>query len=217
MNHQRTRRRPAPAIAVLITALLVAGCGSSSATSSSASSSSSSSAAGAATGAGVNRSKLVACLEQHGVTLPARPAGARRRPPGAGGYGGVAPGVFGGAGGAGAGGAGAGGAGAGGGFANNPKLRAAFQACGGGAFRSRRASFDHAAVTKFAACVSRHGYKLPAPNFSGKGPVFPAKIASSKRFQAASRACASLLRPTRPPAGSSGGTSTGSASGTTTT
>jgi hypothetical protein len=212
MNHPRTRRRPAPAIAVIITALLVAACGSSSSTSSSASSSS---AAAAATGAGLARTKLAACLKQHGVTLPARPADARRRAPGAGangGYGAGAPGVFGGGGAAGAGRAGAGGP-----FANNPKLRAAFQACGGGAFRARRTSFNHAAVTKFAACVNRHGYTLPAPNFSGKGPIFPARIASNKKFQAASRACASLLRPTRPAAGSRGGTSTGSSSGTKTT
>jgi hypothetical protein len=211
MNHSHTRRRSILAIAAALTAVLLAACGSSP---SSTSSTASSSSAAAATAGGLNRTKLVACLKQHGVTLPARPAGARRRTPGAGGYGGYgggAPGVFGG------GGAGAGRAGAGGPFANNPKFRAALQACGGGAFRGRRTSLNHAAVTKFAACVGRHGYKLPAPNFSGTGPVFPAKIATDKKFQAASRACASLLRPTAP--GSGSGTSAGSAgsaSGTTT-
>ena len=210
MTHSHTRRRSALAIAGALTAILLAACGSSSSTSSSASASSS---AAAATGAGLNRTKLATCLKQHGVTLPARPAGARRRAPGAGGYGGYgggAPGVFGG------GGTGAGGARAGGPFANNPKFRAAFQACGGGTFRGRRAAVSHAAVTKFAACVSQHGYKLPAPNFSGKGPVFPAKIATNKKFQAASRACASLLRPAAPAAGSGSGTTSGSASRTTT-
>jgi hypothetical protein len=44
---------------------------------------------------------------------------------------------------------------------------------------------------------------MPAPNFSGKGAVFPANIRSNAKFQAASRACQNLLVPPR------GGTTTG--------
>ena len=47
-------------------------------------------------------------------------------------------------------------------------------------------------------CVRQHGYNLPNPNFSGKGPVFPANIQNNAKFQAASRACQSLLVPPRP-------------------
>ncbi len=56
-------------------------------------------------------------------------------------------------------------------------------------------------------CVRQHGYNLPSPNFSGKGPVFPANIRSNAKFQAASRACQSLLVPQRG-SGSGSGTST---------
>ena len=45
-------------------------------------------------------------------------------------------------------------------------------------------------MTKFVACVKQHGYNLPAPNFSGKGPIFPATIERNKKFQTAARACA---------------------------
>ena len=152
-------------------------CGSSSNTGSASSSSTSASAAAGAATAGrsaANRTKLVACLKSHGVTLPSRPAGA----PAGGGYG---------AGGGGGGtppagtrrpGAGGGFFGGGGRFANNPKLQAAFKACGAQGFGAgaRRFSLNHAAVTKFVACVKQHGYTLPAPNFSGKGSIFPAGI-----------------------------------------
>jgi hypothetical protein len=135
------------------------------------------------------------------VTLPPRPQGA---PPGGGtgttgtGTTGRAPGrgLFGG----------------GGGFANNPKLRAAFQACGarfgfhgGQGFRGRLSRTN---ITKYVTCVRQHGYNLPNPNFSGKGPIFPANIRNNAEFQAASRACQSLLVPPR---------STGSGTGTGTT
>ena len=98
------------------------------------------------------------------------------------------------------------------GFATNPKLRAAFQACGaqfgfgGGRFRGR---LSRTAITKYVTCVRQHGYDLPNPNFSGKGPVFPANIRTNAKFQAASRACQSLLVPRRGTgSGSGGGAST---------
>jgi hypothetical protein len=193
MNHLRARRITVLALTVGITALGVAACGSSASTGSSSSSSSSAAAgAGSTSRTGFDRAKLTACLKSHGVTLPARPAGAGggggTPPPGSGTRRPGAGGFFGG--------------GAGGRFANNPKFQAAFKACGGQAFGGRRRfALNHAAVTKFVACVKQHGYDLPAPNFSGKGAVFPASIEKNKKFQAASKACAADLRPAGGPGG----------------
>lgn len=208
MNHSRTRRLAALTATVLAAAVCLAACGSSSSTSSSASAAASVSSTSSARSGTFNRTKLEACLKAHGVTLPTRPAGSAP-PAGAGRSGAAGPGFFGGGGGAGAPGR------AGSRFAN-PKFRAAFEACGGAAFRGgalrRRFSFSHAAIDKFVACVKQHGYDLPAPNFSGTGPIFPAKIERSAKFQAASRACASDLRPQGAPgAGSSSSSSTSSA------
>lgn len=88
----------------------------------------------------------------------------------------------------------------GGGFAASPKLRAAFVACGGRDFPAQGLTLSHAAVTKFVACVKQHGYSLPAPNFTGNGPIFSRRIETNATFRTASRACASLLRPTGAPA-----------------
>ena len=208
MNHLRARRLSAMALTVAITALCVAACGSSTG-SSSASSTSASAAAGGTTGGSFNRTKFTTCLKAHGVTLPTRPA----RPAGAGAGGKSGAGA--GAPGASSGFFGGGGGGPGRGFLNDPKLQAAFKACGGGNLSGgRRFGLNHAAVTKFVACVKQHGYDLPAPNFTGKGSVFPASIEKNKKFVAASKACASDLRP----AGAGGpGTAapSGSASSTT--
>ncbi|HEY1712950.1 MAG TPA: hypothetical protein VGG07_08605 [Solirubrobacteraceae bacterium] len=213
----RTARLAMLAGTVLVTALVLAACGSSSNTSSGSGNASSTSASAAAGGGGqssATRTKFVACLKAHGVTLPNRPAGARRHPNGSG-EGGGPP-----AGGAPPGGGGSGfffggGNGAQGGAAgrlNNPKFQAALKACGGAQFQRRRFTPNKAAVTKFVACVKQHGYDLPTPNFSGKGPIFPAKIEQDKKFQAAARACASDLRPQGGP-GAPGAAGGGSASG----
>ena len=188
----------------------LAACGSAGSSSSASTSSTTTTTASAAAGGGgganpARRAALVACLKQHGVTLPSRPAGAGGAPGGGTGTGTTGTGttrrrgfLF-----------GAGGRGA---FANNPKMQAAFKACGanfgfrGGGFRGR---LSHAAITKYVTCVRQHGYNLPNPNLSGKGAVFPANIQSNAKFQAASRACQSLLVPPRP-SGSSGGASTSS-------
>ncbi len=206
-------RRTAAAVAVVAAGCLIAACGSASSSSNTTSSTtaaasaagSSSSAAGGAAGS-ARRAQLVACLKSHGVTLPARPAGSG--PPSGGG------------GGASGGGTGTGTTGTGttprrgfffGGGARNlsPKMQAAFKACGAGfGFGGGRGlaggRISHTAITKYVTCVRQHGYNLPSPNFSGKGPVFPANIRSNAKFQAASKACQSLLIPPRP----SGGTST---------
>jgi hypothetical protein len=182
MNHTHTLRRPGGlAVAALLTGVLLAACGSSSTSSSSKTSTS------AAAGGSASRTALVACLRKHGVTL-------RRGAPGGGPPSG-APGTSGGSGGGGFGGFGGGGARRFSG-ANRGKFQAAFKACGANfPHGGRRFTFSHAAVTKYVTCVRQHGYNLPTPNFSGKGSVFPAGIRSNAKFQKASRACQSLLRP----------------------
>jgi hypothetical protein len=191
-------------VVVLAFGGLIAACGSSSSTTTS--STTASAAAGGAGGTGgagganpARRAALAACLKQHGVTLPARPPGAGGGPPGSGAPGGGT--------GTGTGTTGTGTTprprffGGGGGFANNPKLRAAFQACGarfgfgGGGQRFR---LSRTVITKYVTCVRQHGYNLPNPDFSGKGPVFPSNIRGNAKFQAASRPCQSLLAPPRP-------------------
>lgn len=185
------RRRGPAVFAALLASGLLAACGSSSSTTTSASSGASASAS-ASSGGGqrFNRSAFRQCLQQHGVTLPSRPpGGGSGRPPQGGG-----PGFFGGGGGA---------------LQSNPKLRAAVQACGGGNFRGgRRFQISHTAINNYVACVRQHGYNMPNPNFSGRGPVFPTSIRNDPKFQAASKPCQSLLFPARRGAGS--GSSTGS-------
>ncbi len=181
-----TRRAPL-ALAVLVTGCCVAACGSSSSSSTTtssaaASSSGASSAAASSSGASsARRAALVACLRSHGVKLPSRPGGFRP-PSGAGGTGatGSRPRFF------------------FGGGAANPKLQAAFKACGAN-FRggARLGRVSHQTIQKYVACVRQHGYDLPNPNFSGHGAVFPASIRSKPKFQSASRACQSLLFPAR--------------------
>ena len=210
----------APKRAVLVLGVLVASCAlaacgsSSSGSSTTTASSGSGTPASSTTGFAARRAKLVTCLKQHGVTLPNRPAGA------SGGAGGGGGGGFFGGGGGGAGGANPGGtnAGAGGGrggfFRNNPKDAAAFKACAadfGGGFRpgaGGRFRISHTAITNFVACVRKHGYNLPEPNFSGHGSIFPSNIRTNAKFEAAARSCSSLLRPPGAPGGSTGTSST---------
>ena len=199
MIHLRIRRLAVLLAVSALTAACLAACGSSSSTTSKTSTSAASASGNS------SRTKLVACLKAHGVTLPTRrpgagaganggppPGGGSGAPGGAGPYGG-GPGFFGG---------GGGGAGGGGRF-SNPKFRAAFQACGGRAFGGgrRRVQFSKTAITKFVACVKQHGYTLPKPNFSG-GAIFPASVERNAKFQKAARSCSSLLRPSAPPQGS---------------
>jgi hypothetical protein len=183
-------------VGVLALGGLITACGSSSSSTNTTTSSTTASAAAGGAPNASRRAALTACLKQHGVTLPARPPGAAGGPPpGSGGSSGSGTngtgttprrGFFG-----------------RGGLANNPKLRAALQACGArfgfGAGPQRfRGRLSRAAITKYVTCVRQHGYNLPSPNFSGKGPVFPTNIRSNAKFQAASRACQSLLAPPRP-------------------
>lgn len=189
-------RRFTPVLVAVAAATLLAACGSSASTPTTTSAPAS---AGGATagGSSASRTSLRSCLKAHGVRLPSRPAGGGGAP---GGGGPPAGGGFFGGGGAGGGaGAGAGGRGF---FRNNPKLAAAFKACGGGNFRFRRGGnfrISHTAIETYVKCVRQHGYpQMPSPNFSGKGPVFPASIRGNAKFRTASRDCASVLVPVRP-------------------
>jgi len=168
-------RRAPTALALLLTTGLVAACGSSS--SSTTTHASSGAAAVAGGGTQTTRASLRQCLKQHGVTLPSRPPGSGSGAPGPGG----GPGFFG------------GGGGAGDQIQSNPKLRAALQACGRPFRGGRRFQVSHTAINNYVACVRQHGFNMPSPNFSGKGPVFPANIRTNPKFQAASKPCQSLL------------------------
>jgi len=167
------------ALVALVASLCLAACGSSSSASSSSTTTTASTSSA--------RSKLAACLKAHGVTLPSRPGGFH------GGGTGTTPnggGFFGGGGGAG---------GAGGSFRNS-KFATAFKDCGadfgfrGGAGGHFGAHFSTATLDSFVACVKKNGYTLPAPNTSGKGPIFPASIEKNAKFQAAAKSCESILR-----------------------
>jgi hypothetical protein len=217
MRHiHSTSSRPAiAALSVALTALALAACGGGSSTSSTqttnaaATSTGGSStttttgtgttgasrttgtntgAPGAPGGGGGRFAALSACLAKDGIKLPQRKPGQRL---GAGGF-------FG---------AGAGAAGLSSGV-SRPKFEAAIRKCGGfSSGRFPRGRFPgagggrfnspavKAAYTKFAACMRENGVNLPAPNTSGKAPVFNDKglKLSSPTFKAAERKCRSIL------------------------
>jgi hypothetical protein len=190
MNHHQRLQEPRRTVraltctAILATAgLTLAACGGSS---------------GSSTAASPQRPRtraaLTACLKKQGVTVPQRSAG--NRPPGGGRGGGglgLGPGGPPGA---------AGGAGSGS-NADRAKRQAAFRKCGinfrGGAGQFRNSPAARQAYVKFAACVRKNGYNLPAPNTSGNGPVFNRSQVNQNnpKFIAASRKCQNLL-PRRP-------------------
>ncbi len=190
MPHINSNRRKlaTSAIAVLVlllACLVLAACGSSSKSSSTSTSASATTPTGTgttgtgATGAGVSRFKaLRECLQKNGITLPKRTPG--QRPPGG-------PGRF------------LGGAG-------GPQLpsgvtraqyEAAIKKCGGGAFAGRgpgarlQSPAFKQALTKFAACMRENGVNVPAPNTSGKGPIFDTKgiDTASSQFRTAESKC----------------------------
>jgi hypothetical protein len=178
-------RRAVLGLGVLAASCAIAACGASSAGSTTTKAASGSTTTAASSGG--TSSSLTAfrtCLAKHGVTLPSKPAGA-----GSGTTTDRAPSV--------------GSSSGGRGFAANPKLRAAIQACGGGGFRpgaNGNAAFSHTTIDNFVACVRKNGYpQMPNPNFSGTGSVFPRSVESNAKFKTASRTCASVLRPSNSP------------------
>lgn len=170
-----------------------------------------SSAQGAAPGAGRQRfSAIRECLQKNGVTLPKRTPGSGGPAGGPGGAGGF-PGA--------------------GGGPVLPKgmTRAQFQAAlmkcggsnfgarsgrpGGAGFRRVNSPFFKQALAKYAACLRQNGVDIPAPNTSGKGPIFSTKgiDTASPQFKAATMKCRGSLVGAfggRRDSGGSAGTST---------
>lgn len=180
------------------------------------------------------REELRACLEERGVTLPPRPTGGQRggtrtdgAPP-AGPDGGPLRGDAGGGlpGGGPARGRGPGGGTGGTSAAEREKLRAAMKACGVTTPEGRRGpgggrpDVDDAAyrrsIEAYTACVRKNGFDLPAPDFSGKGPVFdPDEVdQTDATFEKASAACRSTLRRSRPDDGAARPGDAGAGAGT---
>jgi hypothetical protein len=204
LNSSTRRSKPAaPAAAMLvllIACLGLAACGSSSGSSSSTTNASASTTTTGATGGRSGRfAAMRECLQKNGITLPKRTPGQGRPPGGAGGF--------------------LGGAGGG---TGGPKLpqgvtraqyEAALKKCGGGNFAGGRggARFKspafQAALAKFATCLRQNGVNVPAPNTSGKGPVFDTKgiNTSSAQFKAAEAKCQSDLRTAFRRGGGAGG------------
>jgi hypothetical protein len=185
ISSSRRRRTPMAAAIFLavLASLVLAACGSSSSSTTAASASAAKSSTGGATGAAGDRfSALRECLQKNGITLPKLTPG-KRPAPGAGGF-------FGGAGGA--------------GTRALPKgvtraqYETALKKCGGFAGRGfsagdRRLDSPAAkqALAKFATCMHDSGVNVPAPNTSGKGPIFNTKglNTNSAAFKAAETKC----------------------------
>lgn len=184
-------------LAIAILAVTLSACGGSSSSGSSGSGSGTTNSASTTKPSGSRSSRfasLQACLQKEGIKLSA-PAGGSGRP--------------------GSGGPPSGGAG---GFklpegVSRAKFQEAIKKCGGGGFAGgARPGFSSstakAALTKYAACMRENGVNLPAPNTSGKGPVFDTKgiDTSSETFKNAQKKCQSDLKGAfgaggRPPGG----------------
>src|SRR5690348_12723959 len=204
----RTYRNPrarltAAALLVLLATLGLAACGGSS---KGAATATNASATDGKRGGqlAARASALRECLKKSGITLPERKVGQ-------GGPGARGPGPYGGQPPAGApygqppsgapSGRGPFGAGAGGGpqlpkGVTRAQFEAAIKKCGGGAFRRGGRGFDTAQArqrfARFAECMRKNGVDLPAPNASGKGPIFNTNSAA---FKAAAAKCMKELRP----------------------
>jgi len=205
------RRRSAAAVAppLLLASLALAACGgssksSSSSTNASASAATTSTSPNAAGPRGGRFTAIRTCLQKDGITLPQRTPG-RRPPGGAGGF-------------------------LGGGIGaqlpkgmTRPQYEAALKKCGIAIFGRGSRAFNSPAriqaLTKFAACMRTNGVSLPAPNASGKGPIFNTKgiDTASAQFRAAQTKCSGELRGAfggarpgaAPPAGPGGGAPSG--------
>jgi hypothetical protein len=194
-NRNRRNRAAMAALLVLLAGTTLAACGGSSKNQSQ--SKTASSASSVRQGQfGARAAALRTCLQKYGVTLPKRKPGERGRGRGANPFG-------------------AGGANGPGGSGRSPqelpngvsreKLQAAFQKCGGGRFAGGPRGFASAAgrqrFAKFAACMRANGVNLPAPNTSGKGPIFNTKgiDTSGSKFKAADSKCAHELAPAGAP------------------
>ncbi len=195
MNSRRIRKTAAAALMLALASLVLAACGSSSSsTATNASSSASASTTPAPGGAGGFAGRISAfrtCMSKQGITLP-------QRKPGQSGQGGAGGFLGGGA-----------------GTTNTPQLpagvtkaqyeaalkkcaslRPSFGAPGAGGANRLKSPLFTAALTKFAACMNTNGIKLPAPNTTGKGPVFDTTgiNTTSTQFKTAEAKCSAVLR-----------------------
>lgn len=184
----RSRSAASAALVLLVACLWLAACGGSSSSSSTSTAANTSTTASTTTkgGAPAIAKRFTAvreCLQKNGITLPKRTPG-QRAPGGLLGSGGgpqLPKGV------------------------TRAQYEAAIKKCGGfgggrfgaggGGGRLNSPAF-RAALTKFAACMRENGVNVPAPNTSGKGPVFNTNglNAASAKFKAAQTKCASVLR-----------------------
>jgi hypothetical protein len=179
----RRRLRPLLVfVAIATAALILAACGSSNSSSSGTTSQSASSGSPTpgSTAGGGRFASLRTCLQKEGINLPApkgtpgQPgAGNGRRP------GGILKAPEG---------------------VSQSKFQEALKKCGAGNFpRGGGANLNsttaRTALTNYVACMRENGVTLPAPNTSGKGPVFNTSgvNTSSATFKTAQTKCQSKL------------------------
>jgi hypothetical protein len=78
------------------------------------------------------------------------------------------------------------------------RIKAQLRDCGARSVRTISGFVPSGTAVKmldaYVACVAKHGYKLPRPNVSGKGPVFPAGTDHIRKYRQASNSCLSIVR-----------------------
>jgi hypothetical protein len=164
------------ALLIAAAALLLSACGSSSSSGTGTSSVKTTAAVGSPTG---RFASLRECLKKQGIELPAPSGKPGSGGPPSGGAGGFKPPSG----------------------TSGTKLQEAIKKCGGSGFPgggrgSLNSTSAKAALTKYASCMRESGIDLPAPNTSGKGPVFNTKglNTSSQAFKSAQKTCQSDLK-----------------------
>lgn len=165
-------------VAITAAAVVLAACGSSSSSSTGTTSSSTNSASSTQGGTpgGGRFASLRSCLQKEGINLSA-PKGAPGQP-GAGNGGGRPGGILKAPEGV-----------------SQSKFQEALKKCGAGNFPRGGSNLNSAtartALTTYVTCMRENGVSLPAPNTSGKGPVFNTSgiNTSSATFKAAQKKC----------------------------
>jgi len=183
-TNSNKRKHVIATLLLLLATVALAACGS---TTSSTTTATATTAAAGSTTHGAISSRFAAlrqCLQKNGITLP-KPTPGQGRP--AGGFLGGTSGPHLPAG------------------VTRAQYEAAVKKCGGfggGRFGGGRGGgafstpAGKAALAKFAACMHENGVNIPAPNTSGKGPVFNTNglDTASTKFRAAQTKCSSALR-----------------------